>query len=64
MENVYNRTREMSPETKQKISRALANRPKSAEHKQHISDTMKNLWSTVPPKEEDVDNGASWDGVM
>ena len=64
MENVYNRTRKMSPETKQKISQALTNRPKSPKHKQHISDTMKNLWSTVPPREDGGDNGASWDNVM
>lgn len=64
MEQTYNRSRALSPETKQKISQALSNRPKSPEHKQHISDTMKTLWSTVPPKEEDGDNGASWDDVM
>lgn len=66
MENVYNRTREMSPETKQKISRALANRPKSVDHRKKISTSMKNLWSTVPSKEDDDggDNGASWDDVM
>ena len=64
MENTYNRSRTLSPETKSKISQALANRPKSTEHKQHISDTMKNLWSTVPPKEDDSNNDASWDDVM
>ena len=64
MENVYNRTRALSPETKQKISQALSNRPKSTEHKQHISDKMKALWQTVEPKQDEGDNGASWDGVM
>lgn len=60
MTNVYNRTREMSPETKSKISRALTNRPKSAEHRQHISNSMKNLWNTVQSEE----GSESWDDVM
>lgn len=64
MENTYNRSRTLSPETKSKISRALANRPKSAEHRQHISDKMKQLWQTVEPKQDEGDNGASWDDVM
>lgn len=64
MEQTYNRSRALSPETKQKISKALANRPKSAEHRQHISNSLKNLWNTVPPKKDDDINGVSWDDVM
>ncbi len=36
-------------------------------HSKRDNDTkaMKNLWNTVPPKENDGgDNGASWDDVM
>ena len=36
--------RELSDETKQKISNSSRNRPKSDQHKQHISQGMKDYW--------------------
>ena len=40
--------RELSDETKQKISNSSRNRPKSEQHKQHISQGMKIYWESVP----------------
>ena len=40
--------RELSDETKQKISNSSRNKPKSDQHKQHISQGMKNYWESVP----------------
>ena len=40
--------RELSDETKKKISLALRGRCKSAAHIQAISDAMKKYWKTIP----------------
>jgi hypothetical protein len=40
--------RELSDETKQKISNSSRNKPKSDQHKQHISQGMKSYWENVP----------------
>ena len=49
MENTRKRKyRELSEETKKKISRALRGRCKSAAHIQAISDAMKKYWETIP----------------
>lgn len=40
--------RELDDETKQKISAANRNRPKSEMHRQHISQSMKDYWAKVP----------------
>jgi hypothetical protein len=40
--------RELSDETKEKISAANRNRPKSDIHKQHISQSMKKYWEQIP----------------
>ena len=42
--------RELSDETKQKISNSSRNRPKSDQHKQCISQGMKDYWQNVPDK--------------
>ncbi len=46
--------RELSDETKAKISNSSKGKPKSASHKIHISQAMCNYWKTIPckPKEE------------
>ena len=44
MENRKRQYRELSDETKQKISNSSRNRPKSDQHKQHISQGMKDYW--------------------
>ena len=51
MEQKYKRQyRQLSDETKQKISQATANRPKSADHRAHISQAMKKYWEGVSNK--------------
>ena len=42
--------RELDADTKQKISRATAGKAKSAAHKQHISQSMKRYWPSIPHK--------------
>ena len=49
MENKYKRKyRELDDEVKVKISQANKNKPKSAEHKMHISQSMEKYWQGVP----------------
>lgn len=40
--------RELSDEHREKISKSAAGKPKSAEHRAHISQAMKDYWYTVP----------------
>lgn len=48
----YKRTsRTMKPETRQKISDALKNRPKSQAWKNKISAGQKKAWSSIPQDE-------------
>ena len=57
MQQPYKRQyRELSDETKEKISAANRNRPKSEMHRQHISQAMKDYWAKVPhrPSSGDV----------
>lgn len=46
--------RELSDETKAKISNSSKGKPKSTSHKIHISQAMCDYWKTIPhkPKEE------------
>lgn len=48
--------RELSDETKQKISNSSRNRPKSDQNKQHISQGMKDYWQNVPNRPDDTNN--------
>lgn len=48
--------RELSDETKQKISNSSRNRPKSDQHKQHISQGMRDYWQNVPNRPDDTNN--------
>lgn len=45
--------RELDQDTKQKISDSSRNRPKSDEHKKHISQGMIKYWETVPHRPDD-----------
>lgn len=45
--------RELSDETKKKISQALRGRRKSAAHILAISKAMKKYWESIPKKTED-----------
>ena len=40
--------RELSPETKAKIGNAHRNKPKSADHRLHISQAMTQYWANIP----------------
>ncbi len=49
--NKYKRQyRELDADVKMKISNSSRNKPKSEEHKQHISQGMEKYWQTVPNK--------------
>ena len=48
--------RQLDDETKQKISNSSRNRPKSDQHKQHISRGMKDYWQNVPNRPNDTNN--------
>jgi hypothetical protein len=45
--------RELSDETKQKISNSSRNRPKSSEHIEHIRQGMQRYWSQVEHKPDE-----------
>ena len=50
MENRKRIYRELDAETKQKISKSTIGKSKSASHKEHISQSMKRYWSSIPHK--------------
>ena len=54
MKNYKREYRQLSDETKNKISTSTKNKPKSAAHKQHIHQSMLRYWSTVPSKPESL----------
>lgn len=49
--------RELDDETKQKISNSTRNRPKSEQHKEHISQSMQKYWETVPHRPDNDTTG-------
>ena len=55
MQHYKRQWRELSDEHKDKISQSSKNKPKSAEHRQHISQAMIDYWRGVPHKPEDGD---------
>ena len=48
--------RELDDETKMKISASSRGKHKSEQHKQHISQAMRDYWETVPHRPDDNDN--------
>lgn len=44
--------RQVSPETRQKISQSLRGRSKSYSHRTHISQGVKNYWEQIPRVED------------
>ena len=57
MEQKYKRQyRQLSDETKQKISNSSCNRPKSEQHKQRVSQGMEKYWSNVPNRPDNTNN--------
>lgn len=53
MNNNKRQYRELNDSTKQKISNSSRNKPKSEQHKQHISQAMIDYWQTVPNRPND-----------
>ena len=49
--------RELSDETKQKLSVSHRNKPKSEHTKRLISQSMQQYWKTVPHRPQDTNNG-------
>ena len=50
--------RELSDETKQKISQANKNKRKSSWHKAHLSQSLKAYWKSVPSRNGINNNSA------
>lgn len=44
--------REVSPETRQKISQSLKGRSKSFTHRTHIAQGVKTYWEQIPRKDD------------
>lgn len=44
--------RQLSDETKAKISHALRGRSKSFTHREHISDALRQYWEGIPNKQQ------------
>ena len=55
MKNYKRQYRELDDATKQKISQSSRNKPKSEQHKQHISQAMIDYWQTVPSRSDNDD---------
>ena len=54
MKNYTRHYRQLSDETKNKISTSAKNKPKSEEHKQRIQPSMLRYWQTVPNKPDSL----------
>lgn len=51
IQNMKRTSRRLSSETKQKISTALRNKPKTERHRQALSIALKKYWQTIPYEE-------------
>ena len=65
---VYRRKdRSVSLQTRQKISQALTGRPKSIQHRQAISNALKNdYWPKIPHASQDANKNSTdgWESTM
>lgn len=52
IKNYKRQSREVSSDTRQKISAALRGRSKSETHKDNISKGLKTYWEHIPPKND------------
>ena len=50
MKHYKRQWRELGDEHKQKIRQSAEGKPKSAEHREHISQGLRDYWTTVPHK--------------
>lgn len=62
MNNYKRQYRELDDSTKQKISNSSRNKPKSEQHKQHISQAMIDYWQTVPHRPNE--DGTTTDDIV
>lgn len=46
----------LDPTIRQKISQSMKGRAKTEQHKQHLSQSMKNYWATIPSQKNAEDN--------
>lgn len=65
MSNYKRLYRELSADTKSKISNANRNKPKSATHRLHISQALTKYWQTVPhrPAPGESPSVSNWDNT-
>ena len=56
MNNYKRKWRELSDEHKHHISKSSTGKPKSAEHREHISQGLRDYWAGVPhkPRQEGI----------
>ena len=54
MKNYTRQYRQLSDETKNKISTSAKNKPKSEAHKRRIQQSMLRYWQTVPNKPDSL----------
>ena len=64
MNNYKRQWREISDEHKKKISQASTDKPKSAEHRLHISHAMKKYWQSVPHRPESISGETTMDDIL
>lgn len=53
MERTY---RQLSDETKAKISQSMRGKSKTFSHREHISDALRKYWETIPNKQLNRDD--------
>lgn len=53
MERTY---RQLSDETKAKISQSMRGKSKSFTHREHISDALRQYWKTIPNKQQNTND--------
>lgn len=53
MERTY---RQLSDETKAKISQSMRGKSKSFTHREHISDALRKYWKTIPNKQQNTND--------
>jgi hypothetical protein len=55
MKEYKRKNRSVSQKVRDKISRTLTGRKKSADHARHIAEGMRRYWASVPDNNEDND---------
>lgn len=53
--NMRRTSRKLSEETRQKISMALRNKPKTVAHREALSASLRAYWQTIPVEENEAE---------